>query len=58
MRVGPILCFVLAGVSAFAAVNHVVGAANPPGAAYIVGLSVLPIIFLVGGIASWRKAKK
>ena len=55
--------FVLAGVSAFAAINNVIGGVDRPGGiannvGYVVGLFLLPVIFLIGGLVSWRKAKK
>ena len=63
MRVGAVICFVLAGVSTFAAISNVIGGVDRPGGVasnigYTVGLFILPVVFLVGGIAARAKGNK
>ena len=62
MRVLSILCFVLAGLGAFSAINAIIGPGRPQAAedtvGYAVGALLVPIIFLIGGLTLWNKSKK
>ena len=63
MRIGAILCFALAGLSAVAGVNNIIGGANRPEGVenlvgYAVGSFLLPIVSLIVGIVLWGKSKR
>ena len=57
MRLMTIVCFVLAGVSTFAAIGIAINSGDRP-ITYTVGVFVLPVVFLVGGLTSLRKPQK
>lgn len=63
MRTGAIICFVIGGLALFVAINNMVGGANRPEGienlvGYAAGSLLLPIVFLIGGLVMWGKAKK
>ena len=63
MKTGAIVCFVIAALSAIAAINNIIGGANRPEGAenlvgYAVGSFLVPIAFLVGGLLMLGKSKK
>ena len=63
MRVGAVICFVIAALGTVAALKNVVGAANrPEGAAnfvgYAVGSFLVPSVLLIVGLILWGKSSR
>ncbi len=63
MRVGAVICFVIAALGNIATVNSVVGVANrPEGAAnfvgYAVGSFLVPSVLLIVGLILWGKSAR
>jgi hypothetical protein len=63
MRVGAIVCFIIAAIAVPVAVMNVVSGSNRPErvedfAGYAVGSFLVPIALLVVGLILWGKANK
>ena len=63
MRVGAIVCFVIAALGTVAALTNMVGGANRPEGAenvvgYAVGSFLVPLVFLIVGLILWGKSAR
>ena len=63
MKIGAIVCFVIAALAAIAAINNIIGGANRPEGVenlvgYAVGNFLPPIAFLIGGLVLLGKSRE
>ena len=62
MRIGAYICFVIAVLATISAINNIIRAAQSGQAfenfvGYVVGASLVPLIFLIGGLVLFSKSK-
>ena len=63
MKGFSIICFILAGLSAFVATRNVIekfqaGGGSSSDIGYAVGAFLLPVLFLAGGLIAHRRTRK